>query len=113
MSNKHTITIEERALAMYKETVSPSKDTLVYILNQIPEIKETELQDRRAIRSPYRWLAIAQLASVFLIALAVYPTLHTPEMAQNPFYAVDEQVESFEQSLNAEDERMMLADYTL
>jgi hypothetical protein len=113
MSNKHTNTIEERALAMYKETVSPSKDTLVYILNQIPEIKETELQDRRAIRSPYRWLAIAQLASVFLIALAVYPTLHTPEMAQNPFYAVDEQVENFEQSLNAEDERMMLADYTL
>jgi hypothetical protein len=113
MSNKHTTTIEERALAMYKETVSPSKDTLVYILNQIPEIKETELQDRRAIRSPYRWLAIAQLASVFLIALAVYPTLQSPEMAQNPFYAVDEQVESFEQNLNAEDERMILADYTL
>ncbi len=113
MSNKNTPTIEERALAMYKETVSPSKDTLVYILNQIPEIKETELQDRRAIRSPYRWLAIAQLTSVFLIALAVYPTLHTPEMAQNPFYAVDEQVENFEQNLNAEDEKMMLADYTL
>ncbi len=113
MSNKKTYTIEERALAMYKETVSPSKDTLVYILNQIPEIKETELQDRRAIRSPYRWLAIAQLASVFLIALAVYPTLHTPEMAQNPFYAVDQQVENFEQNLNREDEQMILADYTL
>jgi hypothetical protein len=106
-------TIEERALAMYKETVSPSKDTLVRVLNQIPEIKETELQDRRAIRSPYRWLAVAQLASVFLIALVVYPTLQTPEMAHNPFYAVDQQVEQYEQQINQEDEQMMLADYTL
>ncbi len=113
MNNTHHTTREERALAMYTETVSPSKDTLVYILNQIPEIKETELQDRRAIRSPYRWLAIMQLASVFLVALAVYPTLTTPEMAQNPFYAVDQQVEQFEQSINKEDEQMILADYTL
>jgi hypothetical protein len=113
MSNKHHHTIEERALAMYKETVSPSKDTLVFILNQIPEIKETELQDRRAIRSPYRWLVVAQLASVFLIALAVYPTLRTPEIAQNPFYAVDQQVEQFEKNTNNEDAQMMLADYTL
>jgi hypothetical protein len=113
MSNNHIPTIEERALAMYKETVSPSKDTLVYILNQIPEIKETELQDRRAIRSPYRWLVVAQLASVFIIALAVYPTLQSPEMANNPFYAVDQQVEQFEQNLNNEDAQMMLADYTL
>lgn len=113
MSNTHNITIEERALAMYKETVSPSKDTLVYILNQIPEIKETELQDRRAIRSPYRWLAIAQLTSVFLIALAVYPTIRTPEMAQNPFYAVDQQVTTFEQSIINEDETLILRDYTL
>ncbi len=113
MNNNHPHTIEERALAMYKETVSPSKDTLVYILNQIPEIKETELQDRRAIRSPYRWLAIAQLASVFLVALAVYPTLSTPEIAQNPFYAVDQQVETFEQNINNEDYNRVLSDYTL
>jgi hypothetical protein len=112
MNKIHSYTTEERALTMYKETVSPSKDTLVYILNQIPEIKETELQDRRAIRSPYRWLAFAQLASVFVIALAVYPTLHTPEMAQNPFYAVDQQVMEFEQSLNEEDEELLLRDYT-
>jgi hypothetical protein len=113
MNKIHTNTIEEKALVMYMETVSPSKDNLVRVLNQIPEIKETELQDRRAIRSPYRWLAIAQLASVFLIAIAVYPTLRTPEMAQNPFYAVDQQVETFEQNLNAQDEQMMLNDYTL
>ncbi len=113
MSKLNHSTTEERALAMYKETVSPSKDTLVYILNQIPEIKETKLQDRRAIRSPYRWLAFAQLASVFLIALAVYPTLSTPEIAQNPFYAVDQQIESFERSINQEDEQMLNADYPL
>lgn len=97
---------------MYKETVSPSKDTLVYILTQIPEIKETELQDRRAIRSPYRWLAFAQLASVFLVGLAVYPTLSNPEVAQNPFYAVDNQVEQFEQQITQEDIAMLLADYS-
>lgn len=113
MNNNKPLTIEEQALAMYKETVSPSKGTLVYILNQIPEIKEKELEERRAIRSPYRWLAVAQLASVFLVALAVYPTLQTRELAINPFYAVDQQVEMFEQNLNAEDERMILADYTL
>jgi hypothetical protein len=111
--NNHNPTIEERALAMYKETVSPSKDTLVYILTQIPEIKETELQDRRAIRSPYRWLAFAQLASVFLVALAVYPTLSTPEMAHNPFYAVDQQVTEFEERINEEDHTLLLNDYTL
>lgn len=113
MTTKTYTTTEERALAMYKETVSPSKDTLVYILNQIPEIKETELQDRRAIRSPYRWLAITQLASVFLVALAVYPTLTNPEVAHNPFYAIDNQVEAFEERINEEDERMLLADYAL
>lgn len=113
MSTKHTLTIEERALAMYKETVSPSKDTLVYVLNQIPEIKESELQDRRAIRSPYRWLAVAQLASVCMIALAIIPTLQTPEATQNPFYAVDQQVDQFEANLNREDAEMMQRDYTL
>ena len=113
MKSNTTPTIEERALAMYKETVSPSKDTLVYILNQIPEIKETELQDRRAIRSPYRWLAVAQLASVFLIAIAILPSLQTPEVAQNPFYAIDNQVEQFEASINAEDAEMIQHDYTL
>lgn len=98
---------------MYMETVSPSKDNLVRILNQIPEIKEAELQDRRAIRSPYRWLAIMELASVFLIAIAVYPALQNPEITQNPFYAVDQQVQTFEQNINTQDEQMMLNDYTL
>jgi hypothetical protein len=112
MSKEYT-TIEERALAMYKETVSPSKDTLVYVLNQIPEIKETELQDRRAIRSPYRWLAIAQLVSVFMVALAVYPNLGNPEVTQNPFYSVDQEVQQFEQNIDQEDVQMVMSDYTL
>jgi hypothetical protein len=84
MSNKHIHTIEERALAMYKETVSPSKDTLVYILNQIPEIKETELQDRRAIRSPYRWLVVAQLASVFPHSACSLPDASKPGNGTEP-----------------------------
>jgi hypothetical protein len=113
MNKTNPSTIEEKALVMYVETVSPSKDNLVRILNQIPEIKEAELQDRRAIRSPYRWLAIVELASVFLIAIAVYPALKNPEMMQNPFYAVDQQVETFERNLNAQDEQMMLNGYTL
>jgi hypothetical protein len=49
---------------------------------------------------------------VFVIALAIYPTLHTPEMAQNPFYAVDQQVMEFEQAINEEDETLLLRDYT-
>jgi hypothetical protein len=53
------------------------------------------------------------LQAYFLIALAVYPTLQSPEMAQNPFYAVDQQVEQFEKNINNEDAQMMLADYTL
>lgn len=113
MNKTNPSTIEEKALVMYVETVSPSKDNLVRILNQIPEIKEAELQDRRAIRSPYRWLAIVELASVFLIAIAVYPALKNPEITQNPFYAVDQQVDAFEQNINAQDEQMMLNDYTL
>jgi hypothetical protein len=113
MNKINQSTTEEKALVMYVETVSPSKDNLVRILNQIPEIKEAELQDRRAIRSPYRWLAIVELASVFLIAIAVYPALKNPEMTQNPFYAIDRQVETFERSINAQDEQMMLNDYTL
>lgn len=107
----------EKALAMYTETVSPSKDTLVYVLNQIPEIKELKASDRRAIRSPYRWLAVAQLVSVLLVAIAVYPSATRPVSDQvqidNPFYEVDKQVEQFEQKIDNEDYQMMTTDYTL
>lgn len=114
MNNIHDNGIE-KALAMYTETVSPSKDTLVHVLNQIPEIKESKASDRRAIRSPYRWLAFAQVLSVLLVALAVYPS--TTKVGEtkidNPFYEVDAQVEQFEQNINREDYNMMMSDYTL
>lgn len=98
---------------MYTETVSPSKAMLVNVLNQIPEIKELPTSDRRAIRSPYRWLAVAQLASVFVIALAIYPNIRGAQHSDNPFYEVDAQVEAFEQRINADDYDRMISDYTL
>lgn len=103
----------EKALAMYTETVSPSKAMLVNVLNQIPEIKELPTSDRRAIRSPYRWLAVAQLASVFLVALAVLPSITGTKQSENPFYEVDAQIERFEQGISTEDYNRMLSDYTL
>lgn len=115
MNNIHDNGIE-KALAMYTETVSPSKDTLVYVLNQIPEIKELKASDRRAIRSPYRWLYVAQLVSIMLVVVAVYP--HTIQQSKlvptdNPFYEIDAQVEQFEQRMENEDYKMMVEDYTL
>ena len=112
MNNTNDSTIE-KALAMYTETVSPSKDTLVYVLNQIPEIKELPASDRRAIRSPYRWLAFAQLVSVLVVALAVYPNTTRTMVTDNPFYEVDAQIEQFEKEIDAEDYNMMVSDYTL
>ena len=99
------------ALAMYKETVSPSPDTLIKILNQIPE-KEIVGKERRVIRSPYIWLAITQAVTVCAIMFTLFPTLS--EMytyRDDPFYAVDAQVESFENGINAEDAAQMTADY--
>lgn len=98
---------------MYTETVSPSKAMLVNVLNQIPEIKELPTSDRRAIRSPYRWLAVAQLASALLVAIAVYPSMTASQHSDNPFYEVDAQVEQFEQGINTDDYNRMLSDYTL
>lgn len=112
----------EKALAMYTETVSPSKDTLVHVLNQIPEINKIKADDRRAIRSPYRWLAFAQVVSVLVVALAVYPnTAPTSQQGtqafkvetENPFYEVDAQVEQFERAIDNEDYNIMVSDYTL
>jgi hypothetical protein len=107
-----------KALTMYVETVSPSRDMLVNVLNQIPEIKEFKANDRRAIRSPYIWTRVAQFVSVCAIALALYPSFFqspTPSdtYSDNPFYAIDSQVEEFEAGINEEDYQAMLVDYTL
>lgn len=105
----------EQSLAMYMETVSPPREMLINILNQIPEKeKVTEHSKRRAIRSPYMWLAITQLVSVFVIMFAVIPTAVNPDSYDNnPFYAVDKQVDDFEKAIANDDYQRMMTDYTL
>ncbi len=107
-----------KALTMYVETVSPSRDMLVNVLNQIPEKEKLTANDRRAIRSPYIWMRVTQFVSVCLIAIALYPSFFqsptSPDTyTDNPFYAIDSQVEDFEAGINEEDYQAMLVDYTL
>lgn len=110
-NEKEIVSGVERALAMYKETVSPSRATLIKILNQIPE-KEVSTRDGRAIRSPYVWLAITQVVTVCAILFVLLPSL--TEMytyGSDPFYKVDRQVENFEQQINNEDTAQITTDY--
>ncbi len=111
-NTKEIVTGVERALAMYKETVSPSRSNLIKILNQIPE-KETQVsKDGRAIRSPYIWLAITQAVTVCSILFVLLPTLS--EMytyGDDPFYSIDKQTESFESRINEEDAAQIVVDY--
>ena len=102
----------EDALTMYKENVSPSETCFQAILSQIPE--QQKLKEGRAIRSPYRWLAITQVVTLCAIVIAVLPTYFTGgEMLSNPYYETDKQIEAFEQSLDAEDSINNLKDYSL
>ncbi len=108
---KEIVSGVERALTMYKETVSPSRATLIKILNQIPE-KEVSTRDGRAIRSPYIWLAITQVVTVCSILFVLLPSL--TEMytyGSDPFSSVDRQVESFETQINNEDAAQIVTDY--
>ena len=91
----------ESALVMYKENVSPSEIGLQKILSHIPESKVHE--ERRAVRSPYIWLAITQVAMVCSIIIAVIPTVLQPEYMNNPYRDVDSQIEAFEADIMAED----------
>ena len=107
-----TADLVEGALSMYKETVSPSRSSLIKILDQIPEkkkmIKEPE---GRAIRSPYIWLAITQAVTVCSLVFALYPSLSEMYIYRDdPFYAIDKQVETFETAINNEDALQMIAD---
>ena len=54
---------------MYKENVSPSETYFQAILSQIPE--QQKLKEGRAIRSPYRWLAITQVVTLSAIVFAI------------------------------------------
>ena len=101
----------EQSLSMYKETVSPSRASLINILNQIPE-KELIRKDRRAIRSPYIWLGITQVVMMCSLFIVVFPTLQQNIAYWNdPFYLVDKQVQTFESNLNTEDDSDLMMDY--
>ncbi len=98
---------------MYKENVSPSETYLQAILSQIPEQKN--LKEGRAIRSPYRWLAITQVATLCAIILAVLPTYVTEMRSawNNPYYETDKDVEAFEQKIDMEDYANSISDLPL
>jgi hypothetical protein len=107
----------EKALTMYKENVSPSETCFQAILSQIPE--QQKLKEGRAIRSPYRWLAVTQMVTVFavvMILLPVAPQKDQPDsnsLSLNPYYEIDKQIETFESSVVDEDATLALNDTTL
>lgn len=105
--------IEEKALSMYKENVSPSETYFQAILSQIPE--QQKLKEGRAVRSPYRWLAITQVVTLSAIIIAVLPTYitQTSDASNNPYYETDRQVEAFERQIDNEDVERALQDYSL
>jgi hypothetical protein len=107
-------TIEE-ALSTYKGTVSPSRNTLVNILNQIPEKElSTKQDDRRAIRSPYRWQVFVSLVPALIVLFLIYPQsgVQNP-YATDSFYSIDKQIDEFEANMTEEDYQNLLKDYTL
>ena len=113
LTQSHTEKAVESALAMYKENVSPSETYFQAILSQIPE--QQKLKEGRAIRSPYRWLAITQVTTLFAVIIAVLPAylLNGETTKNNPYYETDVQVESFEQQINNEDYARSLRDASL
>ncbi len=98
---------------MYKENVSPSETCFQAILSQIPE--QQKLKEGRAVRSPYRWLAITQVVTLSAIILAVLPTyvLRSDDARSNPYYETDRQIEVFEQQIDNEDYQNNVKDYSL
>ncbi len=104
----------EKALAMYKENVSPSETYFQAILSQIPE--QQKLKEGRAVRSPYRWLALSQmvtLTAILLVVLPGYITKPSDDAKNNPYYETDTQIEAFEQQIDDEDIMHSLEDYSL
>jgi hypothetical protein len=103
----------EEALTMYKENVSPSETYFQAILSQIPE--QQKLKEGRAVRSPYRWLAITQVVTLSAIVLAVLPAyiMQASDAQTNPYYETDKQVDAFERQINDEDYQNNLRDYSL
>jgi len=110
MKNTNLKTIEQ-ALSMYKETVSPSHKSLQVVLSQIPEQKNREKM--LAVRSPYRWLALTQVAMALSIVFVMVTTITPPAYQSNPFYKIDKQVDEFEATITQEDYEKSSQDYTL
>ena len=112
-TQSHTETAIEKSLAMYKENVSPSETYFQAILSQIPE--QQKLKEGRAVRSPYRWLAISQMVTLAAVVIAVLPSyvLTPPDAKNNPYYETDKQIEAFEQQIDDEDSQNNLQDYAL
>ena len=108
MKEINTNTIEQ-ALSMYRETVSPQTQCLSDILSQIPERKIIE--NRRAVRSPYIWLAVTEFVMLCSIMLAVIPTL--TKILDDPFYQIDKEVQIFETGIQQQDLQDNLVDSTL
>jgi hypothetical protein len=106
-------TIED-ALFMYKETVSPSKENLINILNQIPE-KEPITLPRRVTRSPYIWIAVTNFAVALCLVIVLYPSFNrdVTVTSDNPFSKIDTAVDQFESIIDKEDAAMVAKDYTL
>ena len=102
-TNLHQQSHIEEALTMYKENVSPSETYFQAILSQIPE--QQKLKEGRAVRSPYRWLAITQVVTLSAIVLAVLPAYVTQlhDARNNPYYETDRQIEAFEKQIDSED----------
>ena len=103
----------EKALTMYKENVSPSETYFQAILSHIPE--QQKLKEGRAVRSPYKWLAITQTVSIVAVLLAMIPAYIGDDgnVSNNPYYETDRQVELFEQQINNEDYQNNLKDFSL
>ena len=115
-TQSHTEQATERALIMYKENVSPSETYFQAILSQIPE--QQKLKEGRAVRSPYRWLAITQIVTLAAVIIVVLPSYIVPsddaKMRQNnPYYETDKQIEAFELLLDEEDSTHSLEGYSL
>lgn len=100
---------------MRKETVSPNRNCLQEILSQIPEKKTQE--DRRAIRSPYTWIAITEIATVLSLFLAILPSYITLTNGSRSYeieiQKIDSNLDSFERLIDNEDYQKTLDDYSL
>ena len=104
----HNPSTVEKALTMYKETVSPTPDALMKILSQIPEQTSKQKGDQ-AMRSPYIWVAVTQAVTVCMVVLAVFPIL-TDDMAS--LYAFDVATEAYEMKLDKMEYDDMMLHYS-